>query len=433
LDFQERTLGELSEHTITDEDGKQVTLDEFIAQQAGVSKEELAEFKDRGVKMAEIRAIDPKDRTEEQDKELEKLTEQQFETYSKLQEKMGAGTTGRAEFMDDLELRAGLAVRVTKKDSKTLMAERDEMQEELDEMEAQGTQDTAEGKELQAEILKRQQALEGKREMFDVEYLQGDGTETAAEKLQDRMEFQREESTMRGRTYEAIRELAGEELDEAELEAQIQDVGADTEEGKKLQKDLDIVRGLEVGETSEDVESNIERITEREEELQKKISKETDADKKKELEADLTEVQAEKGEEEERLARSKELTTGKTLSRTREFMREQIVSGGDLLETLTESEGIESVIGAGVSASEIRKTLSASETELEKKIDKEQDPDKKDEFKERLEQVRAAKEKLKEHYKEGDGGLLADLVDVLTQIAGGSRPIAVKVQGGGSI
>jgi hypothetical protein len=270
LDFQERTLGAMSEQTVN-VDGEDIAMDEFIASKAGVDAEELEAFKDRGKEIARLRAT--KDKTEEEVNELNTLTEQQFETYQKLQGRMGAGTQGRGQFADDLEAE-GVVLNARARTNEDLEKEQAESLVQLEKAEADG--DTEAVERLTKERADRQELLEDKDSFkgSELELIQNEAGD-ASELLQDKMEFNRNEATVKGKTFTRLRELAGDSVTIEDLEQQIEDAGSD-EEKERLTREKDILEGLEVGQTESGLQKGID-------DLNVKIEEETDPDKKAEL------------------------------------------------------------------------------------------------------------------------------------------------------
>jgi uncharacterized membrane-anchored protein YhcB (DUF1043 family) len=72
-----------------------------------------------------------------------------------------------------------------------------------------------------------------------------------------------------------------------------------------------------------------------------------------------------------------------------------------------------------------------AEADLTRQIADTSNQGEKTELEERRTQIQKARTDLNDHFKEGEGGMMAELIDTMTQMVGGTKPLPVKITGWG--
>jgi len=484
-DFQQRTMAELEGTTITGADGEETTLLAQIAKQAGVSEEDLQSFKQAGTRRAELEQEeqelrkqlasekDAETRDEEAIKDLEnqlsenqaeqaEVTSSQLDTFANLTNPLGAADGGRASFIDDLEQQLGIVTTFRKKSKEEMQEELDSLAEKKIEQEkAVEEASTPEEKAAAEDALARTEAemlrLDSKGgeegggdgkvdddvEDFALELVQKDGTfidddentETAMEAVKRRENFERGLSATKARSFLALKEnmRVAEEREEVDLQRQrFQELSDKENLSEEEQEELNTLRedDLVTKETVTD-EDLAERASKEDsarfEELSAMDPEDLSTSEKKELDQ-LTEDREINKFLKEGDETSDAVSPGSISSARKDFIRDAI-GDDDFRESLQTDEGIQEAMDMGISASEIRDSLSAADRDLREQqqgLDTEGDEFRR--LQDQREEIRSAKEQLAGHYGEGDGGMLAELVDVLSRAFDGGKPIPVVMQ-----
>ena len=444
-DFQERTMSELEDTKITGKDGKETNLLSFMADNAGLSEEDLEDFKASGVRRAELEAEEKdlkkdlaaareaKDTdaiaTLEEELESNKQaqaseTEGQLENFSKLVSPLGAGHGGRPTLLDDLEQQLGVATTVKSKSKEDMQGEldalikkRDEQQEALD---AAGTEEEKEAaKEALAltkgSILKMDKEGDGKLDEgyseASLELIQNEGTvidddddnaPTAMEMIEDRENFERTLEATQARSFQSVKKNLRVQKRAKERE----------EKGESKLSDDEISEMLD----KED-EARFEELSGKDE---KELTAEESRDLKS-LKADREISDFLKAGDED-----SDMASGDILRERKEFLNTAISDDKDFRSSLQTDEGIKDALSSGLSAREISKSLASVDSELEEQqegLNKESDAFK--DIQKKREEISSARDAVRGHFGDDAGGMLAELVDLMSRVFDGGKPIRV--------